>query len=588
MQPQQPLQQQPPPQSPMLPPPNAASRGLRITQYDLSQFPIVHLFASVTGSRSLPIKNLRPEDFAITENGKPIENVRFANPEVFDLPLAILFVIDVSGSMEGIPSGGFAWGQPMPNMQRKEGDLRPIDYEIEAVKGFIAQLAPPDVVGLIKFSESVIFVQDFTAEKQLVVNEVEKLRPFGRTRLYDSIRQAMSAARQLEGYRSAVIVLSDGMDNASTETPESLITYYRDEVLAKNLSFSVFTLGLGDEIDVNGLSLIADETGGEFFESPTPYDLKAIYQTILNQILNEYVLEYDSSESRQGAIVEGTVAATAEGSQYSAKFTFRSPGLGKVLARLLWPGVILMAIAFAALIYFTISKLLRAAWVTVMVAPLEGKDFVLHDDNLLGRGEECTVQIRHDPGVWLLHARIQLTNDGFVLTAIDEGNPPLYNNMPIRRAVLQDGDEFILGNTRVIFHERRVRRDAGEVGIDYLMAEADREVRERRAEMGVVEPPRGKPATSALIVTGPHSGMAFELKAELTIGRRDGLIVLPEDHEVSRQHLIIRKLGDRVEVEDLGSTNGSELNGHKLAPNQPEPAHAGDLIKLGGTMIKLL
>jgi pSer/pThr/pTyr-binding forkhead associated (FHA) protein len=93
---------------------------------------------------------------------------------------------------------------------------------------------------------------------------------------------------------------------------------------------------------------------------------------------------------------------------------------------------------------------------------------------------------------------------------------------------------------------------------------------------------------SALIVTGPHSGMAFELKAELVIGRKEGMIVLPEDHEVSRQHLIIRKLGDRVEVEDLGSTNGSELNGHKLAPHQPEPAHAGDLIKLGATMIKLL
>jgi Ca-activated chloride channel family protein len=588
-QPQQP-QQQPsaPAQPPLVNLTPKQGRGLRITQFDLSQFPIVRLFASVSDSRGLPIKNLRPEDFSITENGKPVPQVRFANPDVFNLPLAICFVIDVSGSMEGIPGGGYFWGPSMPQHQRKEGEPRPIDMEVEAVKSFIQQLEPDDQVALVKFSESVVIVQDFTKDKDAVVQDLQSLQPFGQTRLYDSIRQAMNATRQLADYRRAVIVLSDGMDNASTETPDTLATFYRDEVLAKNESFSVFTLGLGDQIDVNGLTMVAEQTGGQFFESPTPYDLKAIYQTILNQILNEYVLEYDSSESRQGAIVEGTVTAPVEGAPVDSKFTFRSPGLSKALARLLWPGIILMAIAFITLIVLTISKLLRAAWVTVMVAPLEGKDFVLHDDNLLGRGEECTVQIRHDPGVWLQHARIQLTNDGFVLTGLAEDNPPLFRNAPISRAMLQDGDDFILGNTRIVFHERRVKRDAGEVEIDYLMAEADREERDRRAALGIIEPPPGKPAGSALVVTGPHSGMAFELKAELTIGRKEGLIVLPEDHEVSRLHLVIRKMGDNVEVEDLGSTNGSELNGHKLAPHQPEPVHAGDLIKLGGTMIKLL
>jgi len=82
--------------------------------------------------------------------------------------------------------------------------------------------------------------------------------------------------------------------------------------------------------------------------------------------------------------------------------------------------------------------------------------------------------------------------------------------------------------------------------------------------------------------------MAFELKAELFIGRKEGTIVLPDDGQVSRRHACIRKTGDAVTVEDLGSTNGTELNGRKLAPHQPEAAYAGDIIALGDTQIKLL
>ena len=549
----------------------------------------MRLFVSVTDTHGLPIKNLRPEDFALTENGQPVENLRFANPEVFDLPLAILFVIDVSGSMLGEDYVRRFSGLPIHGAAEPP-EPTPLELEIEAVKAFIRQLEAEDMVALLRFSEAVVTAQDFTTDKELVLDALDSLRAFGQTRLYDAILQGMNLARTESGYRRAVIVLSDGMDNASTETPDSLMAFYRDSVLAANESFSVFTLGLGDQIDVQGLSYIAESTGGEYFDSPTPYDLKRIYQTILEQILNEYVLEYDSREHRQGAIVEGVVSATAEGRSPESAFTFRSPGLSTALARMLWPGLILMIIAFIALVVLTITKLLRAAWVTVMIAPLEGKDFVLREDNLVGRGEECTVQIRHDPGVSHQQARIRLGRDGYLLTALDEANPPLYRGQPVRNALLQDGDDFYLGNTRVIFRERHLRPAKGEVDIEYLMEEADREERERRAELGLsAEPePRGKPATSALVVTGPHSGLSFELKAELVIGRKEGVIVLPEDRQVSRKHLVIRKSADAVEVEDLGSTNGSELNGHRLTPHQPEAAFSGDLITLGETTLKLL
>jgi VWFA-related protein len=573
-----------PPQSPVAP----IKRDLRISQFDLSAFPLVRLFASVTDTRGLPIKNLDITNFALTENGSEVPELRFANPEVFDLPLAICFVIDVSGSMQGdIPPQALR-SIPLHGVQQDEPT--PLELEIEAVKGFIHQLESDDQVALIKFADAVVTVQDFTADKELVTDALDHLRAFGQTRLYDAVRQGMNLTRFTQGYRRAVIVLSDGMDNASTETPDTLVEYFRLEILAQNESFSVFTLGLGDQIDVNGLSYIADSTGGRFFLSPTAYDLKEIYQTILEQILNEYVIEYDSAEKRQGAIVDGTLMVNWESRTATTDFTFRSPGLGSALARMLWPGVILMVIAFITLVVLTLVKLLRAAWVTVMVAPLEGKDFALRDENLIGRGEECNIQIRHDPDVLAQHALVQLGSDGFVLAALDEDNPPLHRGMPVRTARLQDGDEFIIGSTRVVFRERRVRKEQGEIDIDYLMEQVDMDERQRRAELGLPEPSAEvrKPATSAMVVTGPHSGMSFELKAELVVGRKEGIILLPEDRQVSRQHLVIRRVGDSVEVEDLGSTNGTELNGRKLTPHQPEAAGAGDIIALGDTKIKLL
>jgi len=534
---------------------------LLVSQYDLSAFPVVRLFASVLDSRGLPLNDLKPSDFSITENGKPVAGLRFANPEVFKLPLAVLFIIDVSGSMEGA-----------------------IEQEKDAVRAFVRQLQPEDKVALIKFSDAVLAVQDFTAEHRLMLDALDHLYAMGQTRLYDAILQGMNLILEERKYRKAVIVLTDGMDNKSSETPQGLVDMYHNDVLAKNQSFSVFTLGLGEQIDEPGLTAIADATGGKFFLAPEAGDLAEIYQTILNQILNEYVVEYDSAESRQGAIVEGAITAASAGGSAGADFVFRSPGLGSALARLAWPGLALMVVLFILLVILTIFKLLRAAWVTVMVAPLEGKDFPVRAGlNLIGRAEDCGIRIRHDPAVLEHHAQIQLGREGFVLRALDEERLPSVANVAKKQALLGDGENFYIGNTRIVFHERRLARGRTEVDLEELIAaEAEEEAARRPAELPAPAP------TGAIVVVGPHSGLTFDLGDGLTIGRKGCDVVLSEDRELSRSHARFHYTPERATVEDLGSTNGTVLNGRKLAPHQPVEVHVGDVIELGGSHIRLL
>jgi pSer/pThr/pTyr-binding forkhead associated (FHA) protein len=56
---------------------------------------------------------------------------------------------------------------------------------------------------------------------------------------------------------------------------------------------------------------------------------------------------------------------------------------------------------------------------------------------------------------------------------------------------------------------------------------------------------------------------------------------------VSRRHACIYRRGNDVEVEDLGSINGTLLNGKRLAPYIAEPLKDGDQLQLGKLLIEV-
>jgi pSer/pThr/pTyr-binding forkhead associated (FHA) protein len=62
---------------------------------------------------------------------------------------------------------------------------------------------------------------------------------------------------------------------------------------------------------------------------------------------------------------------------------------------------------------------------------------------------------------------------------------------------------------------------------------------------------------------------------------------LAMEHGVSREHACIFRRGNAVEVEDLASTNGTMLNGTRLAPYLPAPLKDGDQLQLGRLLIEV-
>jgi hypothetical protein len=81
--------------------------------------------------------------------------------------------------------------------------------------------------------------------------------------------------------------------------------------------------------------------------------------------------------------------------------------------------------------------------------------------------------------------------------------------------------------------------------------------------------------------SGPHAGAAYLLgPSETTLGRGEDNDVVIDSGHVSRHHARVRWDGERYVVEDLGSKNGTLLNGRRI--EAPEPLKPGDAIEISG------
>ena len=91
--------------------------------------------------------------------------------------------------------------------------------------------------------------------------------------------------------------------------------------------------------------------------------------------------------------------------------------------------------------------------------------------------------------------------------------------------------------------------------------------------------------TAVLVVTqGPITGQRLELEGELVIGR-EGAAVTIDDSELSRRHAAVRPVEGGIEIEDLGSLNGTFVNGQRITA--PTRVTGGDSIKLGQSVLEL-
>jgi hypothetical protein len=93
--------------------------------------------------------------------------------------------------------------------------------------------------------------------------------------------------------------------------------------------------------------------------------------------------------------------------------------------------------------------------------------------------------------------------------------------------------------------------------------------------------PRGGVTPRLIVVAakGHEPGAAWEINGGVTMGRSDGVDIKVDDRFASSSHARIFTRGDSMYVEDMGSTNGTYLNGRQI--KVAERLKGADVIRIG-------
>jgi Ca-activated chloride channel homolog len=198
--------------------------------------------ASVTGANGRAIKSLKPDDFALYEDGTKQKIAHFAATEE---PFTLLLLLDISGSTR----------DEIALMKR-------------AAKNFLGELRFDDRVGVIVFSREIEMIAEFTDPRAQVSNAIEhiaaiegqeghRFTPNTGTSFYDALYLAVeeSPLKQVEG-RKAIVCMSDGVDSTSKMRFKDIAP------LAEKSEASVYFLELNtEEATLQGLLKPRSDSG---------------------------------------------------------------------------------------------------------------------------------------------------------------------------------------------------------------------------------------------------------------------------------------------------------------------------------------
>ncbi|MBX9578896.1 MAG: FHA domain-containing protein [Gemmataceae bacterium] len=194
-------------------------------------------------------------------------------------------------------------------------------------------------------------------------------------------------------------------------------------------------------------------------------------------------------------------------------------------------------------------------------APLDVTEAVVR----LGRDPGCEVAVDPVayPKVSGLHARIEEAPGGFVLVPLSKSNRTLLNNSPIEGPVpVRDGDRVRLGATGPTLEISALSRTPAA---------------EPPARFG--ETVQATDAHLSLL-RGTARADRFAVGAGGVIGRESGKVQFHLDHpHVSRLHASLAVRDGRVVLADLGSANGTFVNGRRVG--RPVALAPGDRIDIG-------
>jgi Ca-activated chloride channel family protein len=292
-------QDEPPPPPP--PPPTTVAQqspdGVETIRVDTE---LVDLNVQVFGRDArLPVGELQQKDFRIFENGVEQEIKFFASAAT---PFDLVLLLDLSGST-----------------------VDKLDLVRKSARRFVEAARPTDRIGAVTFTNTATIVSPLTLDRAELINRIKKIKkPEGGTRFWDALRFVLERVVEHHptgGRRSAVIVMTDGVDNALPDVPgDGSVTRYQQLLgIVREADAIVLPIYLDTEAEMlrehrwfgveetfaiarRQLSQLAAESGSTLYRARKVEDLNGVYEQVIRDLGLVYSLGYSpTNRQRDGS-----------------------------------------------------------------------------------------------------------------------------------------------------------------------------------------------------------------------------------------------------------------------------------------------
>ena len=240
---------------------------------------MVPLTVTVTNRVGRPVGGLTSAEFTIFEDGAR-QTVSYFS--AVDSPVDVAFLLDTSSSM-----------------------ARELPLAREAACGLARRLKPGDRGAVAGVAENMFEAQTMTSDLPSVERAIRSIHSSGATAIYEAVYILMREFERgtrgsSELRRKAIVLLSDGLDNASRIEFDDLLDSIRrsdvviyvillDRDLRKAIGSSENASAVQAEFAMRSL---ARESGGRLFTPQSGAELSGIYDAIAHELGNQYLLGY--------------------------------------------------------------------------------------------------------------------------------------------------------------------------------------------------------------------------------------------------------------------------------------------------------
>ena len=246
-----------------------------------SSVDLVSVTAVVRDKKGRVVRALTPNDLVVTDAGHPRAIVGMQADD--QSPASVALLVDGSGSMR--------LGTATVSTQ-------------QICEMILANLRRDhDLAALMSFDTRLLTLREFTWEFDQIRSGLGDVDAFGSTSIYDAIAGTASAVADRTQNRRAVVVITDGADNASSYTPEEVAW------VSSTIDVPVYVFAVGElnpppapgsptgAEQRNALFELARATGGDYFYASSPSLVRQSTSKLLEELRHQYLIAFEPGAS---------------------------------------------------------------------------------------------------------------------------------------------------------------------------------------------------------------------------------------------------------------------------------------------------